>query len=70
MEGNVFNHTKGLYIATQTQWLEGSVGIRDVVVSGNVFLHTEGGGPNVTVGPGARNITLGGGLSTHSLGDR
>ena len=60
IESCMFNHTKGLYITIQPQWLEGSVGLRDVVVAGNSFIGTRDGAANVTVGRGTRNISVNG----------
>ena len=55
--GNSFNHTKGVFVTIMPGWLEGSVGLRDVVVAQNLFLNTEGTA-NVTVGQGTCNITV------------
>ena len=53
------NHTAGIFITIMPGWLEGPVGLRDVVVGGNTFMSNEKGAPNVTVGQGTRNISLG-----------
>lgn len=56
VENNFMNHTRGIGILIWPQWLEGSVGLRDVLVSGNSFA------PNasqaVKVGRGTSNITV------------
>ena len=53
---NFMNHTGGIGIVIWPQWLEGSVGLRDVLVARNSFA------PNaaqaVIVGNGTRNITI------------
>ena len=54
---NSFKRTNAISIVIWPGWLEGSVGLRDVVVEGNMFsnmsiLH------NVHVGPGTSNITV------------
>ena len=54
------NHTAGIFITIMPGWLEGPVGLRDVVVGGNTFMSNEKGAPNVTVGQGTRNISLDG----------
>jgi hypothetical protein len=41
-------------------WLEGSVGLRDVLVAGNTFANGAEGFANVTVGQGTRNISVDG----------
>lgn len=54
--GNFMNHTGGIGIVIWPQWLEGSVGLRDVLVARNSFA------PNasqpVLVGKGTSNITV------------
>ena len=54
---NSFKRTNAISIVIWPGWLEGSVGLRDVLVEGNMFsnmsiLH------NVHVGPGTSNITV------------
>jgi hypothetical protein len=55
-EHNFMNHTAGIGIIIWPQWLEGSVGLRDVLVARNSFA------PNVSqaikVGRGTSNITV------------
>jgi hypothetical protein len=51
---NLFNHTGGVGIIIWPQWLEGSVGLRDVAVTDNIFFNHQG----VAVGPGTQNITV------------
>ena len=51
---NRFNHTGGVGIIIWPQWLEGSVGLRDVSVTDNIFYNHQG----VAVGPGTQNITV------------
>ena len=51
---NRFNHTGGVGIVIWPQWLEGSVGLRDVAVTDNIFYNHQ----HVTVGPGTQNITV------------
>ena len=56
IEKNFMNHTGGIGILIWPGWLEGSVGLRDVLVAGNSFA------PNaaqaVIVGKGTSNITV------------
>jgi len=57
ISGNHFNHTSGIVVETWPEWLEGSVGLRDILVSDNSFSNFKGG-KHVAVGKGTRNITV------------
>ena len=56
VEDNFMNHTLGIAILIWPNWLEGSMGLRDVLVARNTFA------PNasqpVVVGRGTSNITV------------
>ena len=57
VSGNYFRSTKGIGIDIMQQWLEGSIGLRDVLVSRNHF--ADGlGQSNIDVGKRTSNITV------------
>lgn len=61
VEDNVMNNTLGVGILIWPHWLEGSVGLRDVLVARNSFVNSVRlANPSrpVVVGPDTRNITV------------
>ena len=55
------NNTLGIGIYAWLNWLEGSMGLRDVLVARNTFVNPvrmRKGSPNVNIGKGTSNITV------------
>lgn len=61
VEDNFMNNTLVIGIYTWPNWLEGSMGLRDVLVARNTFVNSvrlPKGSQPVVVGPGTSNITV------------
>lgn len=61
VEDNFMNNTLGIGIYAWLNWLEGSMGLRDVLVARNTFVNPvrmRKGSPNVNIGKGTSNITV------------
>ena len=61
VEDNFMNNTLGIGILMWPNWLEGSIGLRDVLVARNSIINSvrlANASHTVVVGKGARNITV------------